>query len=370
MLKLLILFLFSLNALAYADFTPNQTHVLLQLEGENHLLSQLETLQPQHLLHSLNQISGEQYTSLAVASELAGIQFLRSLYNPVRLDVITTPCPLTCCYIPSMEIWSQGGCGQSFINNCKHANHTVADHYTISLGAQTRIQRWWTIGAAASFAKNCLDYRDDGRGTNRFGFAALYGLYRPIGHYVMVDLIYGTQKGRLKRTVSIDDLHYFSFGNSKNHQFLGYIEAGLDHPVWNLLVQPFLGLEVQVFFNKKIAENGHSPFLLEISNHNNGDVYSRLGAHITMDQCFCLMSLDLVWRYHLNPSHHKIFVHFQRFGKKFHIKDIKRGQSFFEGAIAVTTNRDCGFDLFAEASGIAGYHSASYQALAGVQYSW
>lgn len=377
MIKHLFVFFISLNVFVQADFTPNQIAPLLQLQSienptpiEALILTELATLEPKTLKHALNQLSGEQYTSLAVASEIAGLNFLRSLYNPVRLQVITSPCPYTCCKGPIIDFWVQGGGGQSFINNCKHAEDMLANNYAVSIGAQAYIDRCWTIGTTAGYSEGKLDYKHDGSGRNRFGFAGIYGLYRPQGFYTMVDLIYGTGKRSLTRKAAINDLFFTSFSNPKACQFLGYIEAGLDHILWDLLVQPFLGLEVHAHFNDRVSEGGTSPLNLTVSKHNEGDVYSRLGAHVTMDQCWFLVSLDLVWKYHLNPSHHKILVRFQHFGKHFSVKDVKRGQSFFEGALAITTNNSERFDFFVEASGIAGYHSASYQALAGVQFSW
>lgn len=377
-LLILVLSLFFATIQADAEITPNQAAVLLQLQSittsptveEAAILNAFGMLEFNDLLHSLNQMSGEQFTTLAIANEIAGTQFLRSLFNPIRLTVITSPCPYTCCGLPTMGIWIQGGGGQSFINNCKHASDTLANHYTLSLGAQTIIDRDWTLGIAASIAENSLNYRHDGNGSNRYGFAGLYGLYRPIGYYVFADLIFGAERSRLTRKGVINELRYSSFSHPRTCQILGYIEAGMDCPLWNLLVQPFLGLEANGLFNKQINEQGNSPLNLTISNHNHGNVYSRLGAHITMDQCCFLLTLDLVWKYRLNPANHRINAHFQLFGEKFSVKDVKRGQSFFESALAITTNFCHGFDLFAEASGFVGYHSSSYQILAGMEYKW
>lgn len=374
---ILSLFLPNTSIQAEVTFTPNQAAVIFQLQSiavptveETLILAELAALEHKHFQHSLNQISGEQYTTLAIANEIAGNHFLRSLYNPIRLTVITSPCPYSCCDTPTMGIWVQGGGGQSFINNCEHASDTLANGCAVSLGAQTIIDRDWTIGVAASFAESRLNYRQDGNGKSRYGFAGLYGLYCPIGYYVLADLIYGAERSRLRRRIAINDLHFSSFSHPKTYQILGYLEAGMDCPLWHLLVQPFLGLEANGIFSRHISEQGSSPLNLNISSHNSGNVYSRLGAHITMDQCCFLLSLDLVWKYRLNPSHHKITARFQRFGERFSVKDTKRGQSYFESALAITTNVCHGFNFFAEASGFIGYHSESYQVLGGLLYSW
>lgn len=376
-LKYFIAILFLTTSLS-ADVTSNQLDVQTQLQSisqptlqEALIISELASLELPRLQHSLNQISGEQYTTLAISNEIAGINFLRSLYNPIRLAVIKEPCPYACCSeLPIAGIWVQGAGGQSFINNCKHASDTLSDGYLLSAGAHVIWDCDWTFGLAAAYGKNWLDYREDGRGNSNYGFGGIYGLYRPLGYYVFADLAYGAQHSRLTRRIAINHLRYETFGRPKANSILGYIETGMDCPLWDLLVQPFLGLEAEGIFCNRIRENGNSPLNMIISGHNFGNVFSRLGAHITMDQCCFLVSLDLVWKYRLNPANHKIRVRFESFGDAFHVKDVKRGQSFFEGALAILTPSCKGFNAYAEVSGFVGYHSASYQGLAGISFSW
>lgn len=376
-----ILFLLTIialeNAAFSAEFTSNQEDTWEQITSITNptaeqalIIAKLPTISIQDLKHSLNQISGEQFTSLAVANELAGNNFLRSLYNPLRLTVIRSPSLYTCCFCPTASLWAQGSGGQSFINNCKHASDMVASGYDASIGAHFICDRDWTIGLAASYGNNRLDYRTDGTGRSKYGFAGIYGLYRPIGYYILTDIAYGSYKSRLTRQIDINELSYRAFSKPEARQILGYIEAGMDCPLWDLLVQPFLGMEVNGVFNNRLNEGGGSPFNLIVSSHNKGNVYSRLGAHITLDQCCFLVSLDIAWKYRLNPSNNKITCRFQSFGESFHIKDVKRGQSYFEGALSVMTTLCGGIDVYAEASGFVGYHSAAYQGLAGLKYNW
>ena len=365
------------NVCISAEFTSNQLNTLKQLNSiiiptyeESLILAELPTLSIPDLQHSLNQLSGEQFTSLAVANQLTGNHFLRSLYNPIRLTVIKSPIPYTCCFCPTTAVWMQGSGGQSFINNCKHANHTVASGYHASLGAQIICDRDWTFGIAASYSENRLDYRTDGSGRGHYGFAGLYGLYRPIGYYALADLVYGASRNRLTRQINVNDLSYQAFSKPNAKQILGYIEVGMDCPLWDLLVQPFLGIEVNGVLCNRISENGDSPLNLMISGHNTGNVYSRLGAHITLDQCYFIISLDAAWKCRLNSANNKIACRFQSFGEEFHVKDVKRGQSFFEGALSATATLCHNFDVYAEASGFVGYHSQAYQGLIGIKYNW
>jgi outer membrane autotransporter protein len=373
-----LLLLLSLTISLHADVTPNQLKVQEQLHSitqptqqEVLMIGELGKLDLKKLQHSLNQISGEQYTSLSISNELINTHFLRSLYNPIRLTVIKEPCPYACySQLPVAAIWIQGGGGQNFINNCKHVRETLSNNYLLSAGAHIIYDCDWTIGLAAAYGKNWLDYREDGRGNSKGGFGAVYGLYRPLGYYVFVDLVYGTQQSKITRRIAINDLRYDVFSRPKANSLFGYVETGMDCPLWNLLVQPFFGLESDGIFCNRIKECGKSPLNLIVSNHNFGNVFSRLGTHITMDQSCFLLSLDLVWKYRLNPANHKIRVRFQSFGNEFHIKDVKRGQSYFEGAFAILTPSCKGFNAYAEVSGFVGYHSSSYQALAGISLSW
>lgn len=377
MIKNFLLSSFFCLTTIHADYTLNQAGVLFQLQNcENpseklrHIKNEIDCLEPKPFHHALNQLSGEQFTSLAVANEVASTNILRSLYTPLRLQVVIPPCSYTCCDAPDIEMWIQGGGRQSFINNCRHAKNSIANSYSLSLGAHTKLKCNWTIGTAAFFADRRMNSHIDGKGKDHMGFAGLYGLYRPIGYYVMGDLIYGASKGSFKRAVAINQTHYHCFSRPNFDQILGYIEAGLDHYLCHFLVQPFFGLEGHAFLRGRIVERGNSLFNLQISRRSDGNIFSRLGAHVTSNQCRFLVSLDLVWKYQLNPSHHKMIARFQHFGRKFCIKDVKRGRSFFEYALALSTICPKGLNFFTEVAGLVGYHSSSYQVLAGLQSHW
>lgn len=357
--------------------TSNQLAVAQQLNSillpspeQALIIAELETLTVQELQHSLNQMSGEQYTTLALSTEFAGNRFIRSLYNPIRSTVVTSPSPNSCCYSPCLEVWIQGGGGQAFLNNCKHASNTLDNFYDVSLGVQTIIDRDWTLGIAGCYTEGRLDYRHDGKGKTRSGFGGIYGLYRPIGYYVFADLAFGGSKNHLNRSITINNLGFCTYSNPKAYQVLGYIEAGMDCPLWDLLVQPFFGLEGNVISNRRISESGPSSLNLDIYKHDYGNVYSRLGAHITRDLCCFFVSVDLVWKYQLNPSNNRINAQFQQFGEQFRVKDVKQGQSYFEGAAAISTLLYGNVEAFAEISGIVGYHSSAYHGLGGLKYSW
>jgi len=362
----------------FGELNKNQRNVQEQLQSitqptpqEGMILNELANLEEKELQHALNQLSGEQYTSLAVAHEITGSNFLHHIYASLRPTIITEPCPYACCSeLPIGGIWLQGAGGQTFINNCKHAHNTLSNNYLVSAGAHFIYDCDLTFGIAAGYGENHLDYHRDGKGKSRYGFGGLYGLYRPLGYYIFADLAYGNSSNTLKRHIQLNDLGFASHSRPESHEILGYIETGMDCFLWDLLVQPFLGLEGNAIFCSRNKEWGGSPLNLSVSSHSFGNVYSHLGAHITMDMSYLLVSADVTWKFRLNPAHHKIAVRFQSFGDKFNIKDVKRGQSYFEGALAIVTPTCRGFNAYAEISGFVGYHSAAYQGLIGVKLNW
>ena len=215
--------------------TCNQIAVATVLESVSEptadqmlLFLSLESLDTEDALKALNQMSGEQYTTLVTAAEIAGHQFVRRLYDPLRSIVTTEPCCNSCFCDPTLDLWLEASGGQSFIDGNVNCRGLKMTGWEITAGAQSTFACDWTVGGAISYAHDHVQYRIGGEGDNNTILAGLYGLYRPQGYYVLGDLVFGYSKDKVKRPTYVGPAFYESKSNPNVYQGIAYGEVGID----------------------------------------------------------------------------------------------------------------------------------------------
>lgn len=360
--------------------TPNQIAVAQQLNSitnptaaEEAVLNAFSVLSPEAARKALDQMSAEQYTYTLWTAEYATHQFLLRLYDPLRPIVTADPCTLEqyACGCHSLEFWGEIGGDHSVIRKNHNAGGYKLNSYEFTLGAQTRFDRCWTIGAAVTYEHDHIHYDVKGNNKDENILGALYALYRPADYYLLGDIAIGYSQDRMTRHIDIGTLQFTAHGKPKKRQAALYLEAGKDFDCDCVLIQPFIGLELGTYSYKRIHEHGAAPLNVIVKAHSRNTANNRLGVHITTRNIECVtLSLDLAWQYRWTTRHNYIREHFESFGSEFSIHGVNVKRNAFEGAISATTTLGERWELFGEFSGEVHQNAYSYGLLAGITFKW
>lgn len=334
------------------------------------LISNIASLPLSAAQEALESLSGFQYTNEIWVTEIYTRRFLRRLYDPLRSLVNRCTVPGDC---PCGEwmAWLETGGGVTHLHG-KHAHRLHASNYEVTGGLQASFCCNLTIGLAGSYEHEHLKYRD-GRGKRQASFIAVYGLYRPSAFYGLFDLSYGHSCNHLKRHILAGRVQDKVQGKPRVTIPTFYGEVGID--LWEkncFLVQPFFGIQAGKNRRHRINEKHHAEFALSINKQNWTTTSSRLGLHLSVCRfCDCVdAALDLAWNERLSHHKNQATGRFQRFGSAFPICGNPLDRSSVDYALTVKGCLCAGFKGYIELSGEAWQHASTFDALAGIQFSW
>lgn len=378
-----------LNTINPSSATPEELNVLFNLLA---LSSQPATVDAAR--QALSEMSGEQYTNHLFTSELIGRRFVRRLYDPLRSIILNNG---ACCdrdvyyncyesngctvlddtpWIPNNLVvgpWIEISGGHTFFRHDNNARGFQSNNYEVTIGLQSTVTDIWTLGIAGSYAHENINYNIGGSGNINTGLLGIYGLYRPEGCYVILDLIGNYNWGKVKRPIDIGSLHYVAHSNPKFAEGMFYIEMGKDVciPYSGLLIQPFLGFEVDFYGSKRIVERHADPINLVINKKSRTNAFSRLGIHLaTTNMASWNISLDAAWQYRMTTTSNHVSEHFEDFGNTFDIKGVALPRNSLDISAYISTVINDEWELFAEISGERWSRGGSFDIVGGVKFSW
>lgn len=350
--------------------TPAESAIL---DAFTVLASSPDTVESARL--ALSQMSGEQYTNTMISTTTASRQFIRRLYDPLRSIVSasqSSPCRYACECETEFPVttWMEIGGGRSFLSHDHNCSGYKMASYSFALGAQTTVADSWTFGVAGGYEHDRLDYNIGGSGTNNNGLLGFYGLYKPCGYYLLGDLAIDLNHSKVKRPIVIGDLRFNAHGSPKSVQESLYFEAGKDFGCNSLLLQPFIGLELDIYSSKQISEGGASPLNLVVKKKNHVNAFSRLGVHLSTANACWALSFDFAWQYRLTQLSNHLEERFHDFGNEFKVLGVNIPRNSLDAAANLSISLGCGWDLYAEASAERWSHACSYTFLGGLKYAW
>lgn len=336
--------------LPYTTSTSNQRLVVEQLEAlkptnaeEFFVLETLSQLNGSATKKILDQMTGQQYTSLFASIEISNRRFIRSLYDPLRFQISNL-----CSYedeiydmysSKGINAWASITGGRSFLEGNKNAEGFKFSGYGASFGAQKRLTSTWTLGAAGYYANDHIHHNVGGSTKMNTILGAIYALYRPAYYYALADFSFGYSKNRLSRRVNFGitdhDYHLDSKPNIALATFYG--ETGFDWKCSCVLIQPFIGLEANKFKRDAKHEKGYLPLTMSFFQKEAENAYSRLGFHVTTpENCYDLtFAFDFAWQYRLTSFQNSQKMRFDSFGTSFTITGIpdERNNLSFGGIV-------------------------------------
>ncbi len=355
--------------------TSNQLCVAKQLDSidvftpdQSDLVSSVLAISTQGQRKALDLLSGAQYTNLLIEAEIANRNFIRRLYDPLRLLVTTEPncdCSTPCC--SDFDFWFEGGGTHT---DFRHHGGFSLNGYEIAGGGQSTFKNEFTVGLAGGYASDEAHYRLHGSGTNKTVFGAVYGLYRPCNYYVLGDVAYGHSSDKVRRHIDYDIVHRVAKSSPKVNQTTFYGEAGIDFGLQSFLVQPFAGVEVDLVNRKKIKEHGAESADLFVSSKDVTKTFSRLGVHLTTVDCDWNLSLDLAWQCRFGNEGNDINRKFAQFGHSCEISGPHYSRNSFDYAAEVTRTFCANWSLYAEVNGQVWSNASTCTILGGVQKHW
>lgn len=372
-------FFMNFNAL-YTNIaeTHNQFEVATQLDSiddptaaQDALLDELieeSTLEAQQ---TLEQLSGEPYTSVLFGLEIANQRFLRELFNVVRPVLAIDP-ECLCWDAPYLTWWGQASLGRTFLKEDDGVQGVGFSGYDLVVGLQGVLSPCTVVGTAVAYQMNQVHYDVGGSGREDTGFAALYGIYRPSGGYLLSDLVFGYTSGRVHRSIEVDDLFYHPHGTARVFQSTLYAEIGKDLDTRALLVQPFFGMEVDYLHQHDLEEIGPEAVILSVEERSRVVARSRLGLHMNAVGALGWWNLgvDVAWQHRYTSQDNDLEMAFVDFGGSFLTEGIPLDRNSFDGAVVLSRVFGERWGFFAEFSGQLGEHFATYCGTLGLETSW
>jgi autotransporter-associated beta strand protein len=354
----------------------NQTGVANKLDGisgptaaQSLLLSTLASLPLTQAQDALESLSGFQYTNDVWATEISTRRFLRRLYDPLRSQVTgclatpTDPCG-------NRVVWGEAGVGFTTVRG--HVAHKLSE---TSVQATAGIQRNFcgpiSLGLAGSYEYDDVSYVGANAHRNT-GYVALYGLYRPSLFYGLFDLAYGYTSNHLARTIKAGDLNYHVSSAPSVYTIAFYSEAGGDIKTDYILIQPFLGLQVERDWRSSIRENNANGWGLSIDSFDTIPISTRLGLHLSTCQIrsYLELSLDVAWNQLWSNNSSNTIGHFKDFGDSFRICGNPIDRSSFDYAVTLEGRFCQNFHGYFEVDGEWWRHANTIGLIAGLEFAW
>ena len=267
---------------------------------QEQLLTNISQLPCHELGYVFDNMSGSQYASLCLSSELSTRQFARRLYDPVRAFLTMDPiCDVEggCCP-QGVSLWAEGGASFACFGNTRQACGFKNRGYQIS-GGQTVLDEDYLIGAAVSYEHTETKFHINGNGQTDTILGAAYGAYRFCDFYLLGDGILGGSVNKVKRSVLVGPQGYYERGGPQSFQCLLSVELGKDIYCSKVLIQPFFGLEGGYYFYKHFKERGDEGLVLSFHRRYYGTFDTRLGVILSSTKLLTglYVGVDLAWQY-------------------------------------------------------------------------
>jgi hypothetical protein len=251
--------------------------------------------------YALDNMSGSQYASLCLSSELSTRRFARRLYDPVRTFLSLDPiCDVEggCCP-QGITFWGEGGASFACFGNTHQSCGFKNRGYQVTFGAQMVENRDYLGGLAFTYEHTDTNFHIQGTGKTDTFLGAVYGAYRFCDFYLLGDGILGGSVNKVKRSFLVGPQHYFENGEPQSFQCMLSLELGKDFYCSKMLIQPFFGLEGGYYFYKHFKERGEDPLVLNFHRRYYGTFDTRIGVHLSSNELLSglYVGVDLAWQY-------------------------------------------------------------------------
>jgi uncharacterized protein with beta-barrel porin domain len=354
-----------------AAITHNQKAVASVLDAtldpsvtQSLLLSQIVDLSNPDARKALDSLSGVQYANEPFFAQTVNRQFVRRLYDPIRV-LVTDPFGYAHCN--DITTWAEAG------GDFTRMQGNQLNGFQVTLGGQKQINSEWTLGIAASYEGDCISFAHHGGSEYaNNGLIGLYTLYRPDTCYFILDGAFGFTSSEMKRKIHVGNNTYHAKGHLENSEVTLYGEAGIDILSNYLLIQPFVGIEGDGIWRNSVSESSSSGWELDVHWKKQWAAFSRVGAHISTYRSACgfMASLDLSWDYQFTRNINQMNGGFDLFAGSFNIDGTKLDRNSFEYAFTLLEEVSECWSVYLETTGQIWNRAQTFTVLGGASYNW
>lgn len=315
---------------------------------------------------AMNQMSGEQYTNFVEVGYNAVNRFSNRLRMATRSRIA---CP-QCCTRDYFG-WFDAGSGKSYYTGDALADGLDNDFYTFSAGVQVLDCCGWTLGLAACYEKDDLDFDRNGSADMDIYQGAFYASYNNPWGYFLSNLIYGCQHFKMKRNIQFDGIDRLASSSGKVYSGTYYGELGITNPIFCLETQQYIGVELGYFYQHKLSESGADSLNLEIGASKNYHYDAVIGTRfLYKGPCCTSLELDLNYRRRMNSEHVVLNNRFVDVELPMKIRGFKLGRNGVEGSLVLMGTLCGNFQWYLRATGDYWSDYRNYSGTAGVILHW
>jgi len=324
-------------------------------------------------LRVIDELSGNQHTVDLFTNSVLTRNFLRRLYDPIRDWVTTLPCQSyeMECY-SGIDTWIEGGYARQTMRNNGNGFGYNSSGWELTFGFQNHFNSEWIAGVAGSYVTQTLDYNLGGHGDLTGGFAGFYVLYRPEYFYALGNVAYGSTQNHIFRKARAGNVALNAHSRPETTEWGFYAESGVDLPVLDILVQPFVGIEGFTARRGSFTEEDGDLFNLAVSKKDRATAASRFGLHVSTTEWYSdfSFSVDIAWQYLLTTSHSDLWLKFDTFGPQFLTQGVKIPRNSADGAITLEYLPDETVEFYGQFAGQVWSNITSFSVLVGLQLRW
>ena len=308
-------------------------------------------------------MTGEQHAYFIEVNQYIDQRFGRRIYDALRQDLLPCHCNREC---GNLQRWSTLEVGYGSGRTTSTAKGFHIRPVDLSFGAHTGLNPCTHIGAALNLETNKFSFLLGGSSTMYTYQGALYGSYSQESFYFFSDPIIGQSFLKFQRPINFAAIDRHAKSTHRLTHANCYQELGWNASFDCLLLQPFVGADLNLVHNGALHEHGAESLNLHIKSKRITNWDSYLGLHI--NQCYgdyCTINLDLAWQHRFGSLGTSFRAHFEDFGHPFTIHGSKPGSNAFLADLNISSEiNDC-IDFFTEFSGEWRSHWSSYSLSAG-----
>lgn len=365
--------LFSTNFVRGAK-SYNQTAAALQIDSiavprgdKAFVIDNLLDIDACFLPKALDLLAGEQYTCLVSLNQYANRRFTNRIFNAIRSALGPCFSGLPC---GKTALWTTFEAGGGSVKGNRQAHRFRHSTTDISFGAYTSLLPHALVGVAANFEQNRLSFYQHDHNTLYNGQASLYATYTRPNYYLFADLIIARAHSDFHRSIHFGSINRKAHSTPKFWHAACYVESGLNLQKCDILMQPFLGVDMQYVNALACSEHRAKSLNLRIHQQNITSSNTYLGMHLGYLKKCIQVNGDIAWQYRLGSLGIRPHAEFMDFGKTYALRGINYGRNSLLGNLNIATPLYRNVDIYGEVSGEIWSRWTAYSGSIGISCIW
>ncbi len=330
------------------------------------VLNTLAGLPPDQVANALDQVSGQQYTDYVEVGYNATNRFSNRLRMATRSRVVCS----SCCG-NDFFFWADAGGGNSDYSGDSFAKGLTSNNYYFSGGIQALNDCGLTLGAAASYEKDELDFKLNANADANIYRAALYTSYSSCAGYALANLICGCDRFHMNRYIKFGSLNRLATSHGKVWSGTFYGELGLTNQIGCVASQQYIGADAGYYYQKKMTERGAVSLDLNIDSTKNYRYDAIVGSRFQWRlPCTLSVELDLDYRHRFCDDRVHITTRLIDVDTPIKIKGFKVSKDGVEGSLTLIGTLCGDLQWYVRATGEVWSSYKDYGGTTGFIFHW